>query len=264
MNVCNYHYVSLNINFRELCKHLQENFKTNTYKEVIHIIKGDSDVFIFEYGAVVFWDSGYDIEQFFLDLIKSYSDDYLDEQISETLQYMEDQTDKVRIKDEVLYLKKHDSYMEKLACSFVLAQSINVYYFESSIAKLVKKTKYIPKEIQENGKIEMSGKNISKLIGEILLEKHSINLHFNLLEKPDFFWEYPEFEESYTSLSRYLEIENSVEVINKKLQVLQELVDVLSNEQKYRHSYFLEWIVIYLIVFEVILSLLGIFGIVRH
>ncbi len=264
MNVCNYQYVSLNIKFRELCKHLQENFKTNIYKEVIHIIEGDSDVFIFEYGAVVFWNAGYDIEQSFLDLIKNYSENQVDERIRETLQYIEDQNETVRIQDEVLHLKSHDSYMEKLACSFVLAQSINLYYFESSVAKLIQKTKYIPKEMKENGKISMSGKNISKLIGEILIEKHSINLHFNLLEKPDFFWEYPEFEKTYMSLSRYLEIENSTEVINKKLQVLHELVDVLSNEQKHRHGSFLEWIVIYLIVIEVIISLLGIFGIINH
>ena len=110
-------------------------------------------------------------------------------------------------------------------------------------------------QLATNGKINLSKKNISKKIGELFLVKSKINLHYDLLNTPEFFWEYPEFENQYIIMIKYLDIKSRVEVLNKKLEIIQELLHVLGDEQKHKYSSFLEWIIIILIAFEIVINL---------
>ncbi|MDD1623685.1 MAG: RMD1 family protein, partial [Methylococcaceae bacterium] len=41
------------------------------------------------------------------------------------------------------------------------------------------------------------------------------------------------------------------EVLSKKLETIHELFEMLADEQKHRHSSILEWIIIWLIAFEI-------------
>ncbi len=262
---CTTHYVSLNIRFKDLCASLQKDFKTSFHRDVIRISEGESDTFIFQYGSVVSWNVEYDRQRYFIDYITRFSGELVQDSFDENQEFeLVENITSIRVVNEILQIPTLDTDQEKLACSYAFAQSNNLDYFESSVEKLIKKTRYIPKTLHEKGKIEMSAKQISQLIGEILSEKHSINLHFNLLEKPDFFWEYSDLEKSYHTISRHLEVSSRVEIMNKKLAVLQELVEVLSDEQKHTYGSRLELIVIWLIVFEIVLSLVSIFSNFSH
>jgi uncharacterized Rmd1/YagE family protein len=91
--------------------------------------------------------------------------------------------------------------------------------------------------------------------GELFLAKSRINLHYDLLDSPEFFWEYTELSSYYNTVANYLEIRNRIEVLNKKLEVIHEIFDMLAEEQKHRHSSLLEWIIIWLICVEVFFTI---------
>ena len=59
---------------------------------------------------------------------------------------------------------------------------------------------------------------------------------------------------------RYLEMSERTEVLNKRLDMLRELLDVLQQQMENSHALKLEWIVIWLIVIEVVLQVLSIGG----
>ena len=59
---------------------------------------------------------------------------------------------------------------------------------------------------------------------------------------------------------RYLEMSGRTEVLNKRLDMLRELLDVLQQQMENAHAVKLEWIVIWLIVIEVDLQVLAIGG----
>ncbi|WP_417535681.1 hypothetical protein [Methylophaga sp.] len=46
-----------------------------------------------------------------------------------------------------------------------------------------------------------------------------------------------------------------INVLNKKLESIHELLDMLANEQNHKHSSTLEWIIIILIALEIVLFL---------
>ena len=80
-----------------------------------------------------------------------------------------------------------------------------------------------------------------------------IILHFNLLDTPEFFWDYPEYEPIYQLGSKYLELAPRLEILNQKLDTIQTLLDMLSQEQNHKHSAFLEWIIIVLIAVDILI-----------
>jgi uncharacterized Rmd1/YagE family protein len=68
-------------------------------------------------------------------------------------------------------------------------------------------------------------------------------------------WNDTEFEGVYRAVYRYLEVESRLEVLNKRLTIVGELLDVLRNQQEHIHANKLEWIIIVLVAMEVILQL---------
>ena len=81
------------------------------------------------------------------------------------------------------------------------------------------------------------------------------------------FFAYPQdsrFEGIYESGMRYFDISKRLSLVNNRLDTVKDLTDVLSDAAENRHSEFLEWIIIILIVVEVVLDLLGLGIELRH
>ncbi|EGD83210.1 hypothetical protein PTSG_03840 [Salpingoeca rosetta] len=146
----------------------------------------------------------------------------------------------------------------KLAVSYAIATSVKLETFEVGIEKTIAATQHIPQELATEGKMALSKQEISKYIGELYIQKSSVNLIYDILDTPDHFWDQQHGEWVYTKCRKFLSIDQRVDVLNKRLDVLAELLDILRTEKSEQHSTRLEWIVIILIVVEVILGLVDI------
>lgn len=61
-------------------------------------------------------------------------------------------------------------------------------------------------------------------------------------ETPKFFWGRSDvLSAAYKTLSAYLEMEERVDVLNSRFQVLTDMLDLLRNEQVTAHDVHLEW-----------------------
>jgi uncharacterized Rmd1/YagE family protein len=108
--------------------------------------------------------------------------------------------------------------------------------------------------LANQGSINMDKKEIFKNIGSIFVKKSSVNLHSDMLDTPEVFWESNEFLPFYQKVRKYLDIDKRLEILNKRLDILKELYDMLNNELKNKHECYLEWIIIWLIVVEVLIE----------
>lgn len=79
-------------------------------------------------------------------------------------------------------------------------------------------------------------------------------------DTPDFFWKEDSYEPHYQMVMSYLEMSSRTEILNKRLDMLRELLDVLQQQMESSHAVKLEWIVIWLIVAEVVLQVLKTIG----
>ena len=127
--------------------------------------------------------------------------------------------------------------------------------FESEIEKTIQGTKHLPEQLAVDGSIHMTDMEISQIIGEIFMQRSSVNLHLDVLDMPDFFWERPELEPLYKLTRSYLDLNKRVDILNRRLDVLKELMEILKDQLNTQHASRLEWIVIWLIVIEVAIEL---------
>ena len=185
-----------------------------------------------------------------IDQLLKFAVNPLENYVEEDLAFQVSESEGVRIRNDLIDV---DDLTELtcLALSHALAQSTKLAFFEASIEETIKKTKYIPEALAKKGTIALSRKKLARERGRVYLEKSHIILQYNLLDTPEFIWEYPELEHYYLALSRYLEIAPRATVLKSRLEVIQELLEMMADEQKHSHSSMLEWIIIILIAIEI-------------
>lgn len=244
---------------KPLLDHLKGKFLvTTSWRDLVHVEvpleEGVGDLFIFSYGTVVSWKLPKEkVFSMIHHELKPFETNPVEEIESDELMYTYGETPKL-IDDEMV-LPNHE-VLTKVALSYGLAQSVKLGTFETQILKTFNKTRHIPEDLANKGKISLSRGEIRKKMGELFLERAAINLHLDALDVPDFFWEYPELEPLYKMVIAYLDVQTRSEVLNKRLNIVHELFEVLGNELNHQHSSRLELTIILLIVIEVVLSLL--------
>lgn len=228
------------------------------YRDVVHVqlrhetgLKGD--IFYFPYGVSIFWGLSGEEEKGNLSWLKQFEQDSLVR--SEIDEFSFSYSDKMSVEEDEIFFKKKDP-MTKLAVSYAIAQSVKLTVFEETIAKTVAETKYLPENLAQKGKISLSRKETSQKMGAIFLERNYINLHVEILDTPEFFWEHAELEPMYRRMSHYLDMSKRVELLNRRLTLLHELFEILGNELNHRHSSRLELTIVLLIVIEVAIAVM--------
>ncbi|KAH9086877.1 hypothetical protein Ae201684P_000293 [Aphanomyces euteiches] len=82
-----------------------------------------------------------------------------------------------------------------------------------------------------------------------------VNLNSDMLDDPDFFWDDDEHQPLYKKMMKYLDVDNRVQILNTRLDVLRELLDVLNEHLARQHDTNLEWICIWVIVAAVFVKI---------
>jgi uncharacterized Rmd1/YagE family protein len=223
------------------------------YKDLLQVNYDGDHVFVFSYGAFVAWGITQDRIERFLRETKPFWEKPLDKTFFDNFGVAITGTG--GIKGDIISLIS-DEILEKLALSHGMAQSIKLQEFEARAQSAIENTAHIPLSIAKSGKTYLSRKQISKMRGRLYIAKSDINLRYDLLDTPEFFWEYPELEHVYMSIAKYLDIRSRIEILNKKIEIIRELFSMLADEQSQRHAFALEWIVILLIGLEILLFLL--------
>lgn len=235
---------------------LKSECQSMLYRDAIHLTKGEGgDIFFFSYGVMVAWGVGEEEEREVLDKLKGFEVDPLGVAVvKEVYDFCYGDTNKIQ-RDE-LTLASRDP-LTKRAISYGLAQSAKLTLFEETINKTITKTKHLPEDLAKKGKIFLSRREISQKIGELFTDRSSVNLHSDILDEPDFFWEYSEHRPIYVDTTKCFDIATRVAVLNSRLAIVGELLGMLSDQLNHQHSSTLEWTIIWLIVIEVILALLS-------
>ena len=237
---------------------LRFNFKAEMIREVIHTeIKLDGKsvhAFIFPYGIVVCWGVSKSDAAPIIDFVKAFENSPLEALEVDEFTYSFGEKQLRIVEDEI---SLHDeSVLLQLALSHAIAQSVKLSTFEVKMQKAFALAQQLPEDLAKKGRISLSRKQISQKMGNLFLERNSVNLYLDILDTPDFFWDYPELEQPYHMMSNYLDIKSRVDILNQRLRILHELFEMLGNELNHQHSARLEWTIILLIVIEVIVSLL--------
>lgn len=226
----------------------------------INVSDKQPDLFIFEYGVIVMWGFTEREEKAFLNDVEKFEKEKLaeeDVQVEE-FNYYVTQSYQPRIYNDFFTLRDGSNYMIKLSISHAIAQSVKISLFEELVDNTIEDTQDIPQEIASSGKVSMSKEDIMKSIGELFILRININLHGSVLDSPEIMWSEPQLEPIYQATRGYLEINQRVALLNQRLEVISDLLQMLKEQLGHSHEEYLEFIIIVLVGVEVLVSVINI------
>lgn len=255
---CTCYCTAASYDIPRLFQYLQRMGTTQLFRDVVHVqlkhkAHPHGDIFYFSYGSVVCWGFSEEEEKELINNLKEFEKEPLAKPELDEFTFVYGNA--MKIEEDEVSLEDEDG-LTKLAISHGLAQSVKLTTFEELIQKTINHTQQLPSDLARKGKIPLSRKEISRKMGEIFIERNFINLHSDILDTPEFFWDYPELESFYRRTAHYLDVSKRVESLNKRLNVVHELFEILSNELNHQHSSRLELTIVLLILIEVTLALL--------
>ena len=97
-------------------------------------------------------------------------------------------------------------------------------------------------------------KPLVALANSLAVLRHEMVVELYLLDKPNILWDDESAEKLYNELSLFFELKERFAVVEYKLNLLKEDIAFLTDILNHKKSEFLEWIIIALIAFEIIMS----------
>ena len=210
---------------------------------------------LFKSGAVVFYNITPIEEE---DLIRG-----LGERIIDPLETREIETTAIVIKpdgEELLSSSgnlqvKSDDQFRLLLIAEALAVSVALAHDERRVAKAFERIEPVATSLIRR-QLPFGPKSaLIEQIGEALLVQQRLAGRVDLDEKPDVLWDHPELERFWAKLVDEYDLMARARAIERKLVVIRETADTITDLISTRTSHRLEWYIIALIALEIMLGI---------
>ncbi len=137
-----------------------------------------------------------------------------------------------------------------------LSKNLVLTLYEKKVAGEFDKIEPLAQELATHGKVSADTKKLLQKIGSMLLIEHRMVGRAEIGDRPETLWDFPQLEGLYAALEDEFELKERQSALDRKLGLIsdtaQTLADVWDNKQLHK----LEWYVIGLILFEIVISLI--------
>ena len=146
-----------------------------------------------------------------------------------------------------------------LVIADALAKSVVLARDEREVAAVFDVIEPLARRLGEDGRLPANRRDLLKLIGQSLRVQHSMSGRIEVEEKPDALWDRPDLERLFARLEDEYELKQRAVALTRKLEVIKETATAFTDLIDTRRSLRLEWAIVLLIVFEIVLSLYMLF-----
>ena len=135
---------------------------------------------------------------------------------------------RISIANDCIYLSNRTNAKQRLAVSYAIAQSGILKVLETRIESRMDEYECIPAQLARGQPLNLSSRALGRMIGEVLMVRHEVNLYSDLLDIPDFFWEEEKYSAEFDLASNYFEMDVRIDILNKRLALLKQLIRVVN------------------------------------
>jgi required for meiotic nuclear division protein 1 len=224
---------------------LQEN-----PSELFYLVEDEQYLYVFDYGVVVFANMpAVDVSKNLL-LLKEFSLNPLNEQIVDDFVIEHRPDGGLKFHFDSLVVPRLDQDVLKIAM-FNVAQSVAMDHFTQRAQALLAELRRFASEMEAEGSVNISRKNMIKFIGRALNSKNKIIENLFVFDSPEMTWEDEYLDKVHRGLSRTLELQSRFREIEYTFKITEDNLSVFRELYMHRESSQLEWIIIALILIEV-------------
>ncbi|ELR70166.1 hypothetical protein C900_03851 [Fulvivirga imtechensis AK7] len=206
-------------------------------------------VFIFNYGVIVFYHlSVQEIDSVLKQLFPGTRKASL---FHDTFGLIRSDSDEINIQFNSLSLKLINEETIKIIM-LNLAQSVALIYYDEVSQDLLAHVRQFTSQMEEQGKLKISRKNILRFIGKALNTKNKIAENLYIFDAPPVTWNNEYLDKVHTTLSRHFDLGPRYRSIENTFNIVEANLDTYMELYHQKESSKLEWIIIILIFVEVI------------
>ena len=239
------------------------NLKGNILESILRKDVDDSQmVLVFSFGSIVFINNlGMDEIIAFLKFIQTFEPE-LD--IENAYRYTDDYslhvkaTESLELTDEYVVVPENEIHYPELI-STVLAKSVALEKTEEQLGKIHDKLETMIDRL-EKGKLRIGNKELARTTAKIVRHEYNTLAYIMILDKPDITWTSSTAGDFYDRMMEFFELNDRYKILKSKTEILYNIMDGFSTISHSIRGLFVEWIIVLLIVFEIILSLLEFAG----
>jgi uncharacterized Rmd1/YagE family protein len=135
-----------------------------------------------------------------------------------------------------------------------LSKSVVLARDEREVAAVFELVEPFARQLAEHGRTFAGRRAILKHVGNALLVQHRVSGRVAVAEKPDVVWDRPDLERLYSRLQDEYELKERAETLARKLAVISETAELLTDIIDTRRSLRLEIIIVVLIAVELVIA----------
>jgi uncharacterized Rmd1/YagE family protein len=135
-----------------------------------------------------------------------------------------------------------------------LSKSVVLARDEREVTAVFEVTEPFARQLAEQGRVAPGRRAILKHVGNALLVQHRVSGRVAVVEKPDVVWDRPDLDRLYGRLEDEYELKERAEALTRKLAVIAETAEVLTDIIDTRRSLRLEIAIVVLIAIELVVA----------
>lgn len=154
----------------------------------------------------------------------------------------------------VIYVKEYSIERIQLIAD-ILAKSVVLSFYETNIANSFDRIDPLAESLQRGGRSHYKTKQLLRHIGDTLITHSKMVGRVEVSDKPELLWEYPEHEPFYHKLMVEYELRDRHIALERKLDLISRTAETLLGALQASRSLRVEWYIVILILFEILLTL---------
>lgn len=219
--------------------------------------EGTGLAILFRYGVIVFFDASPAAIADYVRQIAPFVAQPLPlaEQDTEILDIRVDPVGKETIEGNTLVLA--DVTVEKLQLvADVLAKSVSLAHHERAIGRQFERIEPFATNLDHWGRGGRAARELLQHLGTALLAEHRVVAGAQIDDSPELLWDHPELERLWARVRDDFEIRERFAALHGKLALISRTAETALELLQNRRSLRVEWAIVGLIVFEIVITLL--------
>lgn len=213
------------------------------------------EVFLYPFGVVVFRDvprAGREAE---LARLLAARPGLTTEVVREDFTVREEEGASIRVAEGGLIVDRLTEARAAIVAQTV-AQSAAMEYYERIVEDLFARTGNLVSRLESRGTVPLRVRPLHRFIGEAISTRNEVLSILHLLDKPDAVWDDPAMDRIYEDLRGEFDLADRYQALESKLRGVQESLELVLDVARDRRLVLLELAIVFLIVVELLLSLL--------
>lgn len=242
-----------NLNLRQIAAHFPE--ARVTLRELRYTNQPAGAIYVFPFGAMVSHDISADQREVELQRLRTAMPKLTARVVREDYTVAEDPVFKTGIVDGVLRLDRLTPGRAGIV-ALTVAQSAAMEYYENLVEDLFARTRSLIEFMERRGTVPFRTRPLHRFIGEAIVTRTEVLSVLHLLDKPDEAWDDPAIDRIYDDLRGEFDLRDRYAALELKLRAIQESLELLVDVARDRRLLLLEITVVFLILLELVFTIL--------